>query len=246
MYTLTSEPMNRRVVSSLIVAGMMCIAGYAALFIAPDERTMHDAQRIFYFHVPSWVAMFVAFFISVIGNITYLFKRERRYDWLGVAGAEVGVVCCTIGLITGPIWGKPAWGIWWTWDPRLTSTFILWLLYIAYLLLRSMTEEPDKRASLSAVFGIFAFLDVPLVYLSNRFWRTQHPAPVFFGGPNAGVEPTMGKVLLLCFAAVLGVMTVLLLDRYRLERLRYEVSLLTSAIESRDLDKQSRIARERV
>jgi heme exporter protein C len=246
MYTLTFEPMNRRVVSSLIVAGLICIAGYAALFIAPDERTMHDAQRIFYFHVPSWVAMFDAFFISVIGNITYLFTRERRYDWLGVAGAEVGAVCCTIGLITGPIWGKPAWGIWWTWDPRLTTTFILWILYIAYLLLRSMIEEPDKRARVSAVFGIFAFLDVPLVYVSNRFWRTQHPAPVFFGGPNAGVEPTMGKVLLLCFAAVLGVMTVLLLDRYRLERLRYEVSLLTSAIESRDLDKQYRIARERV
>jgi len=109
-----------------------------------------------------------------------------------------------------------------------------------------MVEETEKRARISAVFGIFAFLDVPLVYVSNRFGRTQHPAPVFFGGPNAGVDPTMGKVLLLCLAAVVGVMTVLLLDRYRLERLRYEVGLLTSVIESRDLDKQSRTARERV
>jgi heme exporter protein C len=238
--------MNRRVASSLIVAGLMCVAGYAALFIAPDERTMHAAQRIFYFHVPSWVAMFLAFSVSMIGNITYLFTRSQPYDWLGVAGAEVGVVCCTIGLITGPLWGKPAWGIWWTWDPRPTTTFILWLLYIAYLVLRSMVEETDRRARISAVFGIFAFLDVPLVYVSNRFGRTQHPAPVFFGGPNAGVDPTMGKVLLLCLAAVVAVMTVLLLDRYYLERLRCEVSLLTSEIESRELDKRSRIAREPV
>jgi heme exporter protein C len=106
-----------------------------------------------------------------------------------------------------------------------------------------MIEETDKRARVSAVFGIFAFLDVPLVYVSNRFWRTQHPAPVFFGGPNAGLDPTMGKVLLLCFAAVVGVMTVLLIDRYHLEQLRHEVGLLTSEIESRDLDKQSRISR---
>jgi heme exporter protein C len=148
--------------------------------------------------------------------------------------------------MTGPLWGKPAWGIWWTWDPRLTLTFVLWLLYIAYLLLRSMVEEPEKRARICSVFGIFAFLDVPLVYVSNRLWRTQHPAPVFFGGPNAGVDPVMGKVLLLCLAAVVGVMIVLLLDRYRIERLRCEVSLLASEIESRDLDKQSRVTRGRV
>ena len=238
--------MNRRITSSLIVSSLMCTAGYAALFIAPDERTMHDAQRIFYFHLPSWVAMFLALFVSVFGNISYLSTRKQPYDWLGVAGAELGVVCCTIGLITGPLWGKPAWGIWWTWDARLTTTFLLWLLYIAYLLLRSMVEEPDRRARISAVFGIFAFLDVPLVYVSNRFWRTQHPTPVFFGGPNTGVDPTMGKVLLLCFAAMVGVMIVLLLDRYRLERLRCEGSRLTSEIGSRDLDRQSRTAREHV
>jgi heme exporter protein C len=236
--------MTRRVASSLIVASLMCMAGYATLFIAPDERTMHDAQRIFYFHLPSWVAMFLALFVSFFGNIAYLLTRKQRYDWLGVAGAEVGVVCCTIGLLTGPLWGRPAWGIWWTWDARLTTTFLLWLLYLSYLVLRSMVEETDKRARISAVFGIFAFLDVPLVYLSNRFGRTQHPAPVFFGGPNAGVDPTMGRVLLLCFAAMVAVMTVLLLDRYHLERLRCEVNLLTSEIESRELDTLHRMAKE--
>ncbi len=155
-------------------------------------------------------------------------------------------MCCTIGLLTGPLWGKPAWGIWWTWDPRLTTTFVLWLLYISYLLLRGMVEDAERRARISAVFGLFAFLDVPLVYVSNRFGRTQHPAPVFFGGPNAGVDPTMGRVLLLCVIAVLGIMITILLDRYRLERLRHELGELRLKIESRNLDKQLSVSRERI
>ena len=117
--------MKRTVTSTLLVAVLMCISGYAALFVAPDERTMHAAQRIFYFHVPSWIAMFTAFFITVIGNITYLTKRSPKWDWLSVASVEVGVTCCTIGLVTGPLWAKPIWGIWWTWDAKLTSAFIL-------------------------------------------------------------------------------------------------------------------------
>ncbi len=238
--------MKRTVLSTLLVTVLMCLAGYAALFVAPDERTMHAAQRIFYFHVPSWIAMFVAFFIAAIGNIAYLTSRSPKWDWLSVAGAEVGVVCCTIGLLTGPLWGKPAWGIWWTWDPRLTTTFVLWLLYISYLLLRGMVEDAERRARISAVFGLFAFLDVPLVYVSNRFGRTQHPAPVFFGGPNAGVDPTMGRVLLLCVIAVLGIMITILLDRYRLERLRHELGELRLKIESRNLDKQLSVSRERI
>src|SRR5436309_12311224 len=205
-----------------------------------------DGIRDFHVTGVQTCALPISFFVSVFGSISYLFTRKQRCDWLGVAGAEVGVVCCTLGLITGPLWGKPAWGIWWTWDARLTTTLVLWLLYISYLVLRSMVEETERRARICAVFGIFAFLDVPLVYVSNCFWWTQHPTPVFFGGPNAGVDPTMGKVLLLCFAAMVAVMTVLLLDRYHLERLRCEVSLLTSEIESRDLDKRSRMAREHV
>ena len=101
--------MKRTVTSTLLVAVLMCISGYAALFVAPDERTMHAAQRIFYFHVPSWIAMFTAFFIAVIGNITYLTKRSPKWDWLSVASVEVGVTCCTIGLVTGPLWAKPIW-----------------------------------------------------------------------------------------------------------------------------------------
>jgi heme exporter protein C len=194
---------------------------------------MHAIQRIFYFHVPSAISAFIAFFIVFIANVAYLLTRQAKWDSLGVAGAEVGVACCTVVLITGPIWARPVWGIWWTWDARLTSTFILWLLYITYLLLRGLLEDPQRRATLSAIFGIFAFLDVPLVYLSNRLWRTQHPQPVILGGENSGLAPEMGKVLLICWIAVSCVMILLLIDRYRLERLRHDYEDLRYEVESR-------------
>jgi len=236
--------MKARLVFVLAVAALIFFAGYAALFIAPDEKTMHAIQRIFYFHVPSAISAFIAFFIVFIANVAFLVTRKPKWDWLGVAGAEVGVACCTVVLITGPIWARPVWGIWWTWDARLTSTFILWLLYITYLLLRGLLEDPQRRATLSAVFGIFAFLDVPLVYLSNRLWRTQHPQPVILGGENSGLAPGMGKVLLLCWVAVVCVMIILLLDRYCLERLRQEYEELRFEVESRSADAQS-IGKER-
>ena len=157
--------MKVRILWTVLVAALVFSAGYAALFIAPDESTMHEVQRIFYFHLPAWMTSFTAFAIVFVSNIAYLTTRRLKWDCLGVAAAEVGVACCSIGLVTGPLWARPVWGIWWTWDARLTTTFILWLLYISYLLLRGLLEDPQKRASLSAIFGIFAFLDVPLVYV---------------------------------------------------------------------------------
>ncbi|MGH9684484.1 MAG: cytochrome c biogenesis protein CcsA [Candidatus Acidiferrales bacterium] len=227
---------GRRVIGTVIAAVLIVFGGYAALFIAPDEATMHAIQRIFYFHLPAWIAMFTAFAIVFISNIGWLTTRRQKWDLLGVSAAEVGVICCTIGLITGPLWARPVWGIWWTWDARLTTTFILWLLYISYLLLRGLLEDPERRASLSAIFGIFAFLDVPLVYLSNRLWRTQHPQPVILGGSGSGLDPTMAKVLLLCVIAVQAIMVLVLVDRYRLELLRREVEGLQIEVELRSLD----------
>jgi heme exporter protein C len=125
----------------------------------------------------------------------------------------------------------------------LTTAFILWLLYVSYLLLRGLIEDPQRRATLSAVFGIFAFLDAPLVYAANRLWRTQHPAPVIFGDANSGLDPTMGKVLVACIAAMLAVMVLVLVDRYRLERLRYEVDELRLAADARAADLNSATAR---
>jgi heme exporter protein C len=219
--------------ANVAAIALMCLGGYAALYIAPTERLQGDIQRIFYFHLPSWIAMFVAFFIAAIGNIGYLATRKHKWDWLSVSAVEVGVICCTIGLITGPLWGKPVWGIWWTWDARLTSTAMLWLLYVSYLMLRKMVEEPDTRARLSAIFGLFAFLDIPLVYTSNRIFRTQHPPPVIGGGPDSGLDPTMAKVLLLCTVAFVCVAMMSLVKRYRMAQLSAEVDELRVKIEDR-------------
>jgi heme exporter protein C len=236
--------MKGRIALVLIAAALMVLAGYAALYVAPDEKTMHAIQRIFYFHVPSAICSFVAFFVVFVANFAYLGTRKPRWDWLGVAGAEVGVVCSTIVLITGPIWAHPVWGIWWTWDARLTSTFVMWLLYTAYLLLRGFLDDPQRKAMFSAVFGIFAFLDVPLVYFSNRLWRTQHPQPVILGGSNSGLDPMMGKVLLISFVAVLCITAVLIADRYRLERLRSEFEGLRFRAESRAAGPARMISRD--
>src|ERR1700722_299577 len=236
--------MTRRIVMTAIIAALVFFAGYAALFIAPDESTMHEVQRIFYFHLSAWMTSFTAFSLVFISNVAYLRTRRIQWDCLGVAAAEVGVACCSIGLITGPLWARPVWGIWWTWDGRLTTPFILWLLYISYLLLRGLLDDPERKATFSSVFGIFAFLDAPLVYVSNRLWRTQHPQPVIGGGSGSGLDPGMGKVLLLCVIAVLGVMIIILLDRYRLEKLRQEFDEVRLEYETLNLEPAS-IGKER-
>jgi len=235
--------MKVRMLITILAVGLVFFAGYAALFIAPDERTMHEIQRIFYFHLGCWTAMFTALLLAFVANIGWLVERKRYWDWLSVSSVEVGVVCCTAGLMTGMLWGKPAWGIWWTWDARLTTCFILWLLYVSYLLLRGLIEEPERRATLSAVFGIFAFLDAPLVYASNRLWRTQHPSPVLFGGPSSGLDPTMVKVLMISMAAMVVVTGMVLAERYRLERLRHELDELRVAYEARAVQAGSAVSR---
>jgi len=220
------------------VAALIGLAGYAALFMAPTERTMGLIQRIFYFHVPSAWTGFVAFFLVLVSSIAYLFRRRPQWDWLAVSAAEVGVACFTVVLVTGPIWAKPVWGIWWTWDARLTSTFVLWVMYVSYLLLRTLVGDPERRAMVSAVFGIFAFLDVPLVYLSIWFWRTQHPQPVIGGG---GLDKRMWPVFLICWAALLALMVLLVRQRYRLEALRHEVHELAIDVEVRSAERATEV-----
>ncbi|HEX9760569.1 MAG TPA: cytochrome c biogenesis protein CcsA, partial [Candidatus Acidoferrales bacterium] len=142
------------IVSTMAAAVLMAAAGYAIFFVAPQESTMGEIQRIFYFHVTSAWTGFLAFFVVFIANIAYLAGRKPKWDWLGVSAAEVGLMFTTVVLVTGPIWAKPVWGIWWTWDARLTSTFVLWLMYIAYLVLRNLLVDAERRATISAVFGI--------------------------------------------------------------------------------------------
>jgi heme exporter protein C len=223
--------MGKRVLLGALAILLVIAAAYASFYIAPEERTMGVVQRIFYFHVGSAWAGMDAFLVCFICNL-YIWKREQKYDWLGVAAAEVGLVLTTVVLITGPIWAKPAWGIYWTWDARLTSTFVLWLLYVSYLLLRTLVEEPDRRALLSSLFGVFAFIDVPLVFGAIRWWRTQHPAPVIMGGPGSGLDPTMNKVFFFSVFAMHVLTVFLLVERYGLEKMKSEVDVLQREAEA--------------
>jgi heme exporter protein C len=223
---------GKRVLFGAVAILLVISGGYAAFFIAPTERTMGVLQRIFYFHAATAWAGMDAFFLCFACNLLYVFKRQQRYDSLGVASAEVGLACTTVVLLTGPIWAKPAWGIWWTWDARLTSTFVLWLLYVSYLLLRSLIEEPDRRALLGALFGIFAYIDVPLVFFSIRWWRTQHPAPVIMGGPGSGLDPTMSKVFFFNVLAMHVFALFLIMERYVLEKMKAEVEILQREAEA--------------
>ena len=224
--------MAKRIILGFVATLLVIAGAYAAFYIAPNERTMGVLQRIFYFHAATAWAGMDAFFICFVANLLYVWKRQPKYDWLGVTCAEVGLVCTTVVLITGPIWAKPAWGIWWTWDARLTSTFVLWLLYISYLLLRSLIEEPERRALLSALFGIFAYIDVPLVFFSIRWWRTQHPAPVVMGGPGSGLDPIMSKVFYFNVFVMHVFVLFLIVERYVLEKLRHDVDLLQHEAEA--------------
>ena len=221
-----------RLIGGLAVLALVGGAAYASFYVAPEERTMGLVQRIFYLHAACGLTMFTGFFICFCSNIAYVFWRSAKSDALGVSAAEVGLAFSTVNLVTGPIWAHPAWGIWWTWDARLTSAFVLWLLYIAYLLLRTLIEEPERRALLSALFGIFAFLDVPLVYGSIRWWRTQHPQPVLMGGPGSGLEPTMLKIFFFSIFAMHALMVLLLIDRYGLEKMRGEAEIVRRELEA--------------
>jgi heme exporter protein C len=205
---------------------LIAITAALAFYYAPNEKSMGPIQKIFYIHIACAFSAFVAFGICFYANLRYVFTRQAKADWLGVSAAEVGLTFISVVLISGPIWAHPVWGIWWTWDARLTLTFVLGLLYLSYLLLRSMIEEPDKRALFSALFGIFAFLDVPLVYFSIRWWRTQHPQPVILGGSGSGLEPRMRVSYLLMWAALTGLLVLLVSARYRLEALRDSVEEL--------------------
>jgi len=223
----------KSIFKATILFVLIAVTAYLAFYYAPIEKSMGVIQKIFYLHIASAFSAFVAFGICFYANLRYVFTRQPNSDWLGVSAAEVGLTFISVVLITGPIWAHPVWGIWWTWDARLTLTFVLGLLYVSYLLLRSMIEEPDKRALFSALFGIFAFLDVPLVYFSIRWWRGQHPTPVIMGGPGSGLEPRMRVSYLLMWGALTGLLILLLNARYRLEALRASVEELRREAEVR-------------
>jgi len=193
---------------------LMVAALYMVFIYVPTDKETGAVQRIFYFHVPlAWIG-FLAFLVVFVCSILYLMKRAVKWDTIASASAEVGVVFTSLVLVTGSVWAKAAWGIWWTWDARLTATLVLWFTYVAYLLLRSYVTEDSQRARLSAVLGIVGFIDVPVVALAVMLWRTQHPGAIIFEG---GLVPSMLFTLVVCIVAftVLYIMLVVQSTRFR-------------------------------
>jgi heme exporter protein C len=206
---------------AIVTALLLSYGLYEALIGAPTERTMGDVQRIFYYHVPSAWTAFLLFLINFIASIVYLVRRNPKADILALVSAEVGVVFCTVVIVTGPIWARPVWGIWWAaGDIRLTTTLVLWLIYISYLVLRKFSTS-GQTPVIAAAVAIFGALDVPLVYFSIWFFRTQHPSPVIGGGGS--LDPRMAHVLLINWAAFLCLAWLLCWTRYRLEILKREI-----------------------
>jgi heme exporter protein C len=199
----------------LLTYAVMLFSLYAIFIYAPVEKTMGVIQKIFYIHVPSAFLAYMAFLVTFIASILYLVRRESRWDTVAHCSAEIGVVFCTIVLITGPIWAKPIWNVWWTWDPRLTTTLILWFTYVAYLTLRRSVKE-NRRANLSAVFGIIGFINVPITFFSIRLWRTIHP--VVITGQGLNMSGPMKFTLLSTMVAFCFLFFTLLVSRIRIER----------------------------
>jgi heme exporter protein C len=198
----------------------MLIALYTIFIYAPVEKTMGVIQKIFYIHVPTAFLAYLAFFITFIASILYLYRKDSRWDSVAHCAVETGVIFCTIVLITGSIWAKPIWNVWWTWDPRLTTTLILWFTYVAYLMLRRVVKE-NQRANLAAVFGIIGFINVPITFFSIRLWRTIHPVIITSSGFN--MSWPMKFCLIITFIAFCFLFFSMLISRIRLELLKRRV-----------------------
>src|ERR1043166_3989344 len=163
---------------SMLTLAAFGVAGAMLLAYTPTEATMGPIQKIFYLHLPVAIATFLACAVCFFASIGYAIKRDRAFDHLASASARVAVLTCSIVLLTGMIWGKSAWGQWWTWSPRLTFSLVLWLLYVVYLTVRVSVESGQRRAVISAIYAIIAFLDVPLVYLSVKLMPDIHPSSI--------------------------------------------------------------------
>ena len=213
-------------VLSVLAGATMLWAFWMIFFYAPTEREMGLVQRIFYVHVPSaWVA-FLAFGVVALCSLGYLWLRDERLDAIAVSSAELGTVFTTNVLITGPLWGKLAWGTWWVWEPRLTLTLLLWFIYVGYFMVRNATENPEKGKRFAAVLGIVGAVDIPLIHLSVQWFRSQHPQPVIMRPEGPTADPAIVQTLLVSLLAFTLTFFALLLYRYGIERARDRVQSL--------------------
>jgi len=221
----TSSMTNRwLVILGAILLVAMIVNLYLIFMFAPEERSMGNVQRIFYFHVPSAWVSFLAFFVVFVCSIYYLWKRDRKYDVVASSAAEIGVIFATLVLITGPIWARPVWNTWWEWSPRLTLFLVLWFIYLAYLMLRNFVEGEERSARFAAVFGIVGFVDVPIVYISIRLWRDIHPSPVIAGGEGSGLHPDMKIAFFFSLFTFTILFIYLLIQRVQLQKSMITVS----------------------
>jgi len=207
--------------------GLLLISFYLIFIWSPVEKTMGIVQKIFYIHVASASSAFLAFLVVFIFSILFLMKRKRIYDIYAFVSAEVGVVLTTIVLATGPIWAKSSWNTWWAWEPRLTTTLILWFIYLAYIMIRQMDGIWEKKARLAAVFGIIGFVDVPIVFFSIRWWQSKFHPIVFGDGPGqngGGIAPEMLITLLVTILAIAVFSAFLLRKGVELEKMKLTVS----------------------
>jgi len=218
----------------LLTYVLMLLALYTIFIYAPVEKTMGVIQKIFYIHVPSAFLAYLAFFITFIASIIYLYRKDPKWDTVAHCAVETGVIFCTIVLITGPIWARPIWNVWWTWDPRLTTTLILWFTYVAYLMLRRSVKE-NRRANLAAVFGIIGFINVPITFFSIRLWRTIHPVVITSRGLN--MSGPMKFSLIITFIAFCFLFFALLISRIRLERLKTNIEEVKEIMDDMKLAK---------
>jgi len=211
-----------------IVAGLWLARNLHVIFLGlPDEADQGAIYRIMFFHVPSWFTCFSAFFVAGMASILYLVKKKSVYDTLAVATVEVGVVFTIVGLVTGSIWGRIIWGIWWTWDPRLTWALITCIIYSGYLMLRRAIDDPTTRAKNAAVLCIFSFASVVITYKAIDWWRTQHPGAVLsFRTGGGNMDPAMESMLFQNWGALLVLCFVLVALRMRQEDVSREVESL--------------------
>ena len=211
------EILGLKTVLAVTTGVMMLIDIWLIFMVAPTDSVLGHVQRVFYFHVPIAIMSFLAFFAVFIASLGYLIKRTPQWDAIAHASAEVGVVFVTLALLTGIIWARPIWNTWWTWEPRLTTTMILWLIYVAYLMVRSYAPSQSKGAIYGAVVGILGFVDVPIVYYSVVWWRSIHPSPVV--GPFAqadALDSTMAWILLYSFITFVFFFAYMVMERIEL------------------------------
>ncbi len=219
--------MREKAIYVLAAAAAVLLARnlYMMFINLPDEAQQGAIYRIMFFHVPAAMVSFVGVFVALGASLTYLGTKNLRYDSFAAATTEVTLAFATVNIVTGSIWGHIIWGIWWTWDHRLTSTFIGWLLYIGYLMLRRAVDEPHQRAKFSAVLSTFAAVDVVIIWKSIEWWRNQHPGPVLTIRTGGGtIDPAMESTLYLNMLAMLLLAAILVMVRMRQEETRREIA----------------------